>query len=109
MWSSIVDIFCKLRKHQYESNIEDKNIDKDDKFKKSIKKLQNIVAIINTDHKKESVEYKEVLKTAISALKFKNYFDELYGQGLQIAYYHQNGDLEPFDNFYDEACEDRDN
>ena len=39
------------------------------------------------------------------ATKFKKYFDELYGQGLEIANWHQNGDLEPFDNFYDSAID----
>ena len=47
----------------------------------------------------------EVLKRAITALSFKEYFDSLYGQGLEIANYHLNGDLEPFDNFYDSAIE----
>ena len=39
------------------------------------------------------------------AIRFKEYFDELYGQGLEIANWHQNGDLEPFDNFYDSAID----
>lgn len=37
---------------------------------------------------------------------FKEYFDALYGQGLQIANWHMNGDLEPFDSFYEEAIAD---
>jgi hypothetical protein len=36
---------------------------------------------------------------------FKEYFKELYGQGLEIANWHQNGELEPFDNFYESAIE----
>lgn len=75
-------------------------------IKKAIEELQNRVTLIDKDYKKEAAEYREVLQTAISALKFKDYFDELYGQGLEIAYWHQNGDLEPFDNFYDAACEE---
>ena len=43
------------------------------------------------------------LKQAVAALKFKSHFDELYGQGLEISNWHQNGDLEPFDNFYESA------
>lgn len=35
--------------------------------------------------------------------RFKNYFDYLHGQGLEMANWHQNGDLELFDNFYKEA------
>ena len=47
----------------------------------------------------------ELFETAIKAIKFKQYFDELYGQGLEIANWHLNGELEPFDNFYESACE----
>ena len=36
---------------------------------------------------------------------FKEYFKDLYGQGLEIANWHQNGELEPFDNFYESAIE----
>lgn len=37
---------------------------------------------------------------------FKSYFDELYGKGLDIANWHKNGDLEPFDSFYNSALEE---
>jgi len=36
---------------------------------------------------------------------FYNYFSKLYGQGLEIANWHQNGDLELFDNFFESAEE----
>ena len=36
---------------------------------------------------------------------FKEYFKDLYGQGLDIANWHQNGETEPFDNFYESAIE----
>ena len=39
------------------------------------------------------------------AREFKKYFDELYGEGLEIANWHKNGDLEPFDSFYESALE----
>lgn len=40
----------------------------------------------------------------VNGLKaFYNYFAELYGEGLEIANWHQNGDLEPFDNFFESA------
>lgn len=41
-----------------------------------------------------------------SLQKFKSYFDELYGKGLDIANWHRNGDLEPFDNFFESAVEE---
>lgn len=39
---------------------------------------------------------------------FKEYWDELYGKGLEIANWHMNGGLEDFDNFYDLAMEEYD-
>lgn len=56
----------------------------------------------------ETVEQYKVLgtKDELEAVKrFKQYFDELYGEGLEVANWHQNGELESFDNFYDSACE----
>ena len=35
--------------------------------------------------------------------KFKQYFDGLYGHGLELSNWHLNGSLESFDNFYDSA------
>jgi hypothetical protein len=35
--------------------------------------------------------------------RFKAYFDDLYGDGLEVANWHLNGKLEPFDNFYESA------
>ena len=40
----------------------------------------------------------------IETLKaFKAYFDDMYGKGLEAANWHMNGNLEPFDNFYEKA------
>ena len=36
---------------------------------------------------------------------FKQYFMELYGQGLEVTNWHLNGDTEPLDNFIDSALE----
>jgi hypothetical protein len=36
---------------------------------------------------------------------FYEYFSGLYGLGLDIANWHGNGDLEPFDNFIESAKE----
>lgn len=38
---------------------------------------------------------------------FKAYFDDMYGKGLEVANWHLNGDLEPFDNFYENAIDER--
>lgn len=46
-------------------------------------------------------------KAEVERLKaFKSYFDELYGKGLDIANWHKNGDLEPFDSFYNSSLEE---
>lgn len=44
-------------------------------------------------------------KEVMEAIKFKEYFDELYGTGLEVANWHLNGEFEPFDNFYESAME----
>ena len=50
------------------------------------------------------MEEVERLEKEIKALvAFKEYFSELYGTGLDVANWHQNGALEPFDNFYESA------
>jgi hypothetical protein len=56
-------------------------------------------------YKKTYMQQKvELLESEIKKLKaFYNYFDELYGTGLEIANWHENGDLELFDNFFIEA------
>lgn len=47
----------------------------------------------------------EAFDMAIAALQFKDYFDKLYGEGLEVINYHLNGDSEPFDTFYEDALE----
>ena len=37
--------------------------------------------------------------------KFKEYFDDLYGKGLEIYGWHMNGEAKSFDDFYEDACE----
>lgn len=51
------------------------------------------------------LDYGIAIDTAIKALKFKEYFDELYEKELEIANWHLNGSLEPFDSFYDSAID----
>lgn len=40
--------------------------------------------------------------------RFKEYWDELYGKGLEVANWHMNGELEDLDNFYDSAMDEYD-
>lgn len=61
----------------------------------------------------ESLCSQFVLEYVIESLKalsgFKEYFDNLYGEGLEVANFHMNGNLEPFDNFYNSAMEEYEN
>lgn len=52
-------------------------------------------------------EYRAIgtLEELQSAVNFKNYFMELYGEGLEVANWHKNGDLEPLTTFIDSALE----
>lgn len=60
------------------------------------------------------IALKEALDMAITALrpvsrepleKFKEYFDDLYGKGLEVYGWHMNGEAKSFDDFYEDACE----
>ena len=57
---------------------------------------------------------RELLETILIALrpvsrepleKFKEYFDDLYGKGLEVYGWHMNGEAKSFDDFYEDACE----
>lgn len=52
----------------------------------------------------------EAIKAVLLELEnyksFKQYWDELYGKGLEISNWHENGETELFDNFYDSALEE---
>lgn len=53
---------------------------------------------------KDIVSILDVDTRELNALRnFKQYFDSLYGQGLEVANWHMNGNFESFDNFYDSA------
>ena len=38
-------------------------------------------------------------------LVFYDYWRELYGQGLEVLNWHQNGSAEPFDTFFEDATQ----
>lgn len=54
-------------------------------------------------NKADVFKYTLAIEIASDALMFKDYFDNLYGIGLEVQNWHLNGDAEPFDNFYDDA------
>lgn len=48
-------------------------------------------------------EIKLFKEKAVELKRFKDFFTNLYGEGLEVANWHRNGDTEPFDGFYDWA------
>lgn len=75
-------------------------------FKMKVSAREAIGNDIGTDY--------EAYKIALSALrpvsrepleKFKEYFDDLYGKGLEVYGWHMNGEAKSFDDFYEDACE----
>ena len=72
------------------------------------------------DERDDGLSYTEAIDLALTALhgptretgnefgkykKFKEYFDDLYGKGLEVENWHMNGETIPFDDFYESACE----
>ena len=50
-------------------------------------------------------EIKKCTYTLEQLQQFKEYFDSLYGNGLDVANWHLNGAMESFDSFYEAAVE----
>lgn len=76
-----------------------------------LRKMQPVVLegksaenFVNTLELSEMQKKVKSLTAENSALKaYKDYFADMYGEGYEVANYHLNGDLEPFDNFLDGA------
>ena len=51
-------------------------------------------------------EVERLEKEIKALLAFKDYFSDLYGHGLEIANWHENGELEYFDMFYESAVDE---
>ncbi|MBU5331763.1 hypothetical protein KQI61_06100 [Anaerocolumna aminovalerica] len=47
--------------------------------------------------------YEELEEKTSKLQAFYNYMKDLYGTGLEVANWHLNGDLEPFDNLFESA------
>lgn len=71
-------------------------------------------AVNMTETLKIIPEVKEFYRMAAAALrpvnrepleKFKEFFDDLYGKGLEVYGWHMNGEAKSFDDFYEDACE----
>lgn len=68
---------------------------------------KNEIFVDNIRPDKLSLDLINRQQAEIERLKaFKSYFDELYGKGLDVANWHLNSELEPFDNFFESALQE---
>ena len=65
-------------------------------FSKDVEFLKDIINRLQAENERLK-EQRERL------IRFKKYFENLYGQSLEVANWHLNGVLEPLDNFIDSA------
>lgn len=87
------------------------------KWEEAIEQLENLLGHCESMANRDSHVWDadcRALKLAIAALrpvsrepleKFKEYFDDLYGKGLEVYGWHMNGEAKSFDDFYEDACE----
>ena len=84
----------------------------------TITNLEKLAALFYTaSEQSKMVDYSKIIETlefAAAALrpvsrepleKFKEFFDDLYGKGLEVYGWHMNGEAKSFDDFYEDACE----
>ena len=73
-----------------------------------------LIPITTIEGRVEEDKLHEAIDLALAALrpvsrepleKFKEYFDDLYGKGLEVYGWHMNGEAKSFDDFYEDACE----
>lgn len=82
----------------------------------AIKNREDCLKYLEGIGKKASPGCVEAMRWSVKALKafrpvsrervekFKEYFDDLYGKGLEVYGWHLNGEPKPFDDFYEDAC-----
>lgn len=74
-----------------------------DDVKKLVLRLDNVSSVDCTNKILNDIcKASEAIKCF---LEFYEYWNSLYGQGLEIVNWHQNGETELFDNFYDSATQ----
>lgn len=70
--------------------------DKNDKCQKFL--YSDVLGLID-ENNRQKAEIKRLIA-------FKTYFDNLYGKDLEVANFHYNGDLEPFDSIFEDAIKE---
>ena len=70
-------------------------------FSRDVAELKAYIADVVPKSEVERLE-----KEIKALLAFKDYFSDLYGHGLEVANWHENGELEYFDMFYESAVDE---
>jgi hypothetical protein len=71
----------------------------------SANELQQFLTL-SEKYENAKTEVERLEKEIKALLAFKDYFSDLYGHGLEIANWHENGELEYFDMFYESAVDE---
>lgn len=93
------DIESEIRKEEYLG---------DTGLNEILERLKCVLALLpqeNPQKCKETPLTRAYDKAYRALYRFYDYWVSLYGTGLEIANWHLNGELEPFDNFFESAVE----
>lgn len=61
---------------------------------------------LNYFETQQTPDNEEQFKIAARALRYKMYFDSIFGEGLMVVNWSMNGDLEPLANLIESAEQD---
>lgn len=91
--------FCPYCNHSLKAD------EKEMSISEAVKWLRAMARTYDSSPEPYKSKANKACRIAIRSLYFKDYFDELHGSNLEVTNWHMNGDLEPFDSFYDCALE----
>jgi len=96
--------FFNNEKFRYQGKINDLKSDLED-LQENYEWLEIKCDDLNDRCEESDKGYEELEEKTNKLQSFYDYMKDLYGTGLEIANWHLNGDLEPYDNFFDSAEE----
>ena len=80
-----------------------KSLQENTKLKAENEQLKDKIVILICEIKQLQSTNAKLCEEIAELKRFKQYFDELYGIGLEVANWHLNGTLESLDKFIDSA------